>query len=362
MQMKKTDYKKSAVSGQDRGQRGIKALFAAMTVILLFSVIAVAGWAKSRELTIYTPLEDDQVPRYLESFKAKYPDIKLNIVRDSTGVITAKLLAEKNNPRADVVWGCAASSLLVLDDEGMLEAYAPQGVERVTPSFRDKANPPKWVGIDAWMTAFTVNKVELAKRKLPMPKSFADLINPVYKGLITMPNPASSGTGFLTVSGILQLLGEKKGWEYLDKLHANISQYVHSGSKPAKLAGQGECVIGISFDYRGIVQKQKGDPVEVIFPKEGSGWDVEANALIRKKDIKPEARLFLDWALTADVMKEYNKSYAILSIKDGAVVPAGYPADPVKQLAKNDLMWAAKKRAAILDEWSKRYDSKSESK
>ena len=331
-------------------------------LFIFIALLTISGCRKNQEITIYTPLEEDQVPRYLSTFKAQYPEIKINIVRDSTGVITSKLLAEKDNPKADIVWGCAASNLLVLDDEGLLEGYAPKGIERLTGEFRDTANPPKWVGIDAFMTAFTVNKTLLAKKKLKLPLSYDDIIKPEFKGSIVMPNPESSGTGFLTVSGILQLMGEENGWKYLDKLHANILYYTHSGSKPAKLAGQGDCMIGISFDYRGIIQKQNGDPVDIVFPKEGSGWDVEANALIKKKNIKSEAKLFLDWAISDIVMKEYSKSFAILSIKGVSQIPEGYPEDPIKQLAKNDLKWAAKNRSAILEKWISRYDSKSEPK
>jgi len=87
---------------------------------------------------------------YLPLFQKTYPDIKVNKVRDSTGVVTAKLLAEKDNPTADVVWGLAASSLLIAEKQGMLEPYAPKGLEAVQPQFRDSENPPKWVGIDVW--------------------------------------------------------------------------------------------------------------------------------------------------------------------------------------------------------------------
>ncbi|MGQ7886269.1 putative 2-aminoethylphosphonate ABC transporter substrate-binding protein [Paenibacillus sp. WC2504] len=317
----------------------------------------------SKELTVYTALEDDAIKSYLASYKKKYPDIKLNIVRDSTGVITAKLLAEKDNPQADVVWGLAATSLLVLDQSNQLEPYAPQGVDRILPEFKDKNVPEHWVGIDAWETAFIVNKTEMEKRKLPIPESYADLIKPEYKGLITMPNPSSSGTGFLTVSGLIQLEGQDKAWNYMNKLHDNVAMYVHSGSKPAKLAGTGEYPIGISFGYRGLQEKKNGSPVEVVFPKEGSGWDVEANALIKKKTIKQVSQQFLDWAVTDEAMKEYNKNYAILAIKtDNSQLPEGYKVDPMKQLIKNDLNEIAKNRASILAEWDQRYNTKSEPK
>ncbi|MDF2837371.1 MAG: iron transporter substrate-binding protein, partial [Paenibacillus sp.] len=318
---------------------------------------------ESDEITVYTALEDDQLKEYLKSYYAQYPDVKLNIVRDSTGIITAKLLAEKDNPQADVVWGVAATSLLVLDQNGMLEPYSPAGIDRIQPEFKDSNEPAHWVGIDAWETAVTVNTVELEKKGLAIPQSYEDLIKPEYKGLITMPNPASSGTGFLTVSGLLQLMGEEKAWEYLDKLHENIGLYTHSGSKPAKMAGTGEYPIGISFGYRGISEKESGSPVEVVFPTEGSGWDVEANALMKKDSIKKAAQDFLDWAITDDAMAEYAKNYPIVSVKnDSAEIPAGYSKNPTEQLIKYDLQSAAKNRDAVLSEWSARYDAKSEPK
>ncbi|MCS6907446.1 MAG: putative 2-aminoethylphosphonate ABC transporter substrate-binding protein [Anaerolineales bacterium] len=316
----------------------------------------------SGEITVYTALEDDQIAVYLPLFEAKYPNIKVNIVRDSTGIITAKLLAEKDNPQADVVWGLAASSLLIADQMGMLEPYAPAGLERIRPSFRDEKNPPHWVGIDAWFSAFCVNTVELQAKNLPMPTSWADLIKPEYKGLIVMPNPNSSGTGYLSVSAILQLKGEEEGWKYLDALHENIAVYTHSGSKPCKMAGAGETVIGISFDYRAIKQKAEGQPIEPVFPKEGSGWEIEANALIKKPEIKPAARLFLDWAISPEAMEKYAASYPITAAETSVPIPEGYPADPVAQLIKNDFNWAAANRERILNEWLKRYDAKSEPK
>ncbi|MFO0209352.1 MAG: extracellular solute-binding protein, partial [Pseudanabaena sp.] len=129
-------------------------------------------------ITIYTALEDDQLSEYLPLFQKTYPDIKVNKVRDSTGVVTAKLLAEKDNPTADVVWGLAASSLLIAEKQGMLEPYAPKGLEAVQPQFRDSENPPKWVGIDVWESAFCVNTVEVGKKNLQIPTSWADLIKP----------------------------------------------------------------------------------------------------------------------------------------------------------------------------------------
>lgn len=318
--------------------------------------------AESKSLTIYTALEDELIDPYLTTYKEQYPDVELNVVRASTGDITARLLAEKDNPQADVVWGTAATSLLTLEDVDLLEPYAPKGVEKVDAKFKGEGANPTWVGINAWMTGITVNNAELEAKGLPVPQSYADLLDPMYKGLISMPNPASSGTGYLTVTGLVQSMGEDAAWEYMDKLHENIGVYTHSGSAPSKLSASGEYPIGIGMEYKGLMMKQEGYPVDVVFPTEGSGWDLEANALIKKDDIKEEAKQFLDWAITEDAMMEYGKNYAITSIEVDNEIPEGYPADPLAQMIDVDLALSAKNRQATLDKWISKYDGKSQAK
>ena len=315
------------------------------------------------ELTIYTAIEEELIPTYLESFEKKYPEVDVNIIRDSTGVITAKLLAEGENTSADVVWGTAASSLLALDEKGMLAGYSPKGVERVQPLFKDSSQPEKWVGNTAFMTGIAVNKKELEKKNLPMPKSYEDLLKPEYKGTLVMPHPASSGTGFLTVSAWLQMMGEEKGWDYMKKLHKNVATYTHSGSKPAKLASAGEYPIGVSMVYSAVKEKQKGSPIEVVLPKEGLGWEVEANALINKEDSENReiAEAFLDWAISDEAMKEYFDANGFATVENDFKTPEGFPADVDSQLFdKNDLKWAAENREAILSKWEKEFGQKAE--
>ncbi|MCL2785127.1 MAG: putative 2-aminoethylphosphonate ABC transporter substrate-binding protein [Propionibacteriaceae bacterium] len=323
---------------------------------------ALFGDADKGEIVVYTALEDEQVEEYLAVFNAAYPDIEVNIVRESTGIITAKLLAEKDNPVADVVWGTAASSLLVLDDEGMLEPYAPAGVNTILPQFKSSKSVPTWVGIDVWETAFTINTVELAKLGLTVDdiQSYQDLLRPELKGHIVMSNPSSSGTGLLTVTGLLQLSDKntEAGWDYLTALHENIDQYVHSGSKPAKMAGAGECVIGVSFGYIGIKQKRDGNPVEVVFPLEGSGWDLEANALMKKDQMNRAAQTFLDWAISDEAMALYKVNYPIIANGQGGKYE-GFSTNPVDQLIDNDLAWVAANRESILEAWTAKFDGKS---
>lgn len=328
------------------------------------ATLAFAGAASAQktELLVYTALETDQIKAYEQAFTKAHPDIAIKWVRDSTGVITSKLLAEKANPQADLVVGVSASSLAVFDNEGMLQPYAPKGLDKISAKYRDPKNPPAWVGMDVYGAAICFNTVEAQKQGLPKPATWKDLLNPIYKGKIVMPNPASSGTGYLDVAAWLQMWGEADAWKYMDGLHQNIAQYTHSGSKPCRQAGAGEFPIGLSFEYRAVTTKKSGAPIDVIFPTEGLGWDLESSGIM-KSTKKPEAaRKLMDWLATPEAMELFAKNFAVVAVP-GIAKPLDFvPADYEARLIKNDFAWSAKNRDKILAEWLKRYDAKSEPK
>ena len=337
----------------------IGIIAAVMTASVLFTGCGDKGESK-KEITVYTALEEDIINQYLDDYEKEHSDVKVNIVRDSTGVITAKLKAEKDNPIADVVWGVGATNLLTVEDQ--LEAYSPKGVERVPKKFKDSNETPKWVGMEIAEAGFIVNTEELKNKGLEIPKSYEDLLKPEYKGLITMPNPVSSGTGFLTIVGLIESMGEENAFKYLDKLNENIAMYTHSGSKPAVNASKGEFPIGISIIYRGLKEKSNGSPVEVVFPKEGVMWDVEANGLVKKDNIKDEAKEFLDWAISDTAMKEYQVNYPLVTVDNNYKIPDDYPENVKDLLVNMDFEHIGKEKDKVTDEWNKRYDSKSEKK
>jgi iron(III) transport system substrate-binding protein len=265
-----------------------------------------------------------------------------------------------------MVWGLAATSLLVLEAEGMLVGYAPKGLDKIPANFRDAKNPPTWVGMDVWGATVCFNTVEAQKQNLPKPETWKDLLKPEYKGQVVMPNPASSGTGFFDVSAWLTLWGDDNGkgggWKYMDGLHQNIAQYTHSGSKPCNMAASGEYVVGISFEYRANANKAKGAPIDLVFPKEGLGWDLEAFAIHKGTKKGDAARKLADWASSKDAMKLYGKNFAITAQPGVAEPLANVPKDYEARLVKMDFTTTAANRERVLAEWIKRYDSKSEAR
>jgi iron(III) transport system substrate-binding protein len=339
-----------------------------LAALALTAAACGAAWAQKTQLLVYTALETDQLKAYQEGFNKAHPDIDIKWVRDSTGVITAKLLAEKANPQADVVMGVAASSLALLDKQGMLEPYRPLNLDAVMSAYRDNKNPPAWFGMDVWGATVCFNTVEAAKKNIPKPEAWKDLVKPVYKGQIVMPNPASSGTGFFDVTAWLTLFGDEMldksgkagGWKFMDGLHQNIAQYTHSGSRPCNMAASGEFVVGISFEYRANSNKAKGAPIDLVFPKEGLGWDLEAFAIHKGTKNLAASRKLADWASSKDAMILYGKNFAITAQPGVAPPLPNVPKDYESRLVKKDFYWEAEHRERILAEWNKRYAAKSE--
>jgi iron(III) transport system substrate-binding protein len=335
-------------------------------LVALAAFSSAGAFAQKTQLLVYTALETDQIKAYQDGFNKHYPDIDLKWVRDSTGVITAKLLAEKANPQADVVMGVAASSLALLDKQGMLQPYAPLNLDAIMSKYRDPKSPPAWWGMDVWGATVCFNTVEAQKRNIPKPETWKDLTKPVYKGQIVMPNPASSGTGFFDVSAWLTLWGDDNGkgggWKYMDALHENIAQYTHSGSKPCNMAAAGEYVMGISFEYRANTNKAKGAPIDLVFPKEGLGWDLESFGIMKGTKHLDAAKKLADWASSKDAMLLYGKNFAITAQPGVAAPLANVPKDYEARLVKMDFATTAANRERVLAEWTKRYDSKTEQK
>ncbi len=328
-------------------------MVAAAAAVMAGSVLA------KTELTVYTAIEADDLKRYAAEFNKSNPDIEIKWVRDSTGIVTAKLLAEKSNPHADIVWGLAATSLMLLKNEGMTQAYMPKGGDKLDSKFIDTDKPPHWTGMDAWVAAICVNTIEAEKNGLPTPTSWKDLTKPIYKGHVVMPNPNSSGTGFLDVASWLQLFGEEGGWKFMDGLHQNIAWYTHSGSKPCRQAGSGETPIGVSFAYRGAKVKNKGAPINIIIPSEGIGWDMEATAIMKGTKNLEAARKLADFTVSKEANVMYNSVYAVIAYPGIAQAVKNYPDSAAAAMIDNDFEWVASNRMRILKEWQKRYDSKS---
>lgn len=319
---------------RNRFDRIKKALVTAFC-LAFFAAPALAA----TNLTVYTAVEPELLPRYLKDFTARYPDITITWVRDSAGPIGARLLAEKNAPKADVVFGLALSSLLPLAEHGILEPYRPKGIEALSSGMFDTNDPPLWVGINSWGAAICVNTKELTTKGLPEPESWQDLTNPKYKGFIATASPVTSSTMYMNVSSWIQSMGEDNAWEYMQKLHKNVKMYTHSGCKPAQMAAQGEVPIGLASAACAQPYIDRRAPIKLIVPKEGTGWDLEVSALVKGSKNKEAAQKLLDFCTSPEVARvAVEKAYIPAredALTEGAkkARAAFLPSDPLKSAA-----------------------------
>jgi iron(III) transport system substrate-binding protein len=339
----------------------IKKISVPLLVFSFCLFLGTTAFAAKKPVVVYTSLETDETVEYLKLAEKELPNLDIKIIRLSTGELGARMLAERNNPQADLVWGWAVTNMDDFRDRGMLEKYKPKGWGKIPDRFKDPNG--FWVAIDLYMAAFVLNTKVMAKNNLPKPAGWNDLLNPVYKGQLIMPNPASSGTGFLQVASLLEMLDpeyankpvkKNKGWEFLEKLDKNMGQYIKSGSKPAKLTAAGEYAIGCSFAFVYSSLKKQGFPVEMVLPQEGAGYELEANALLKGAKHKAAAKKFLDWAINQSAMREYAKFKLGVTVP-GIPGPADLPQLETIKLAPMDFPWQATNRGEILVIWQDKF-------
>ncbi|MGH2522369.1 MAG: ABC transporter substrate-binding protein [Anaerolineales bacterium] len=315
----------------------------------------VAAAAQAGTITAYTALEENEIAEYIAVAKKELPDVDVKVLRLSTGDLGARLLAEAANPQHDVIWGWAITNMLDPRITALMEPYAAKGVDKLPAAY--KAPDNKWFSATGYMAAFCVNTEVLKAKNLPMPTSWKDLAKPVYKGEVVMPNPVSSGTGYLQVAALLQSQGTEKGWQFLKALDGNVAQYIKSGSRPCKAARSGEYAIGASLAFAAIQSIEEGFPIKMVIPSDGAGYEIEASALMKSSKNKVDARRFLDWTLSPAAVALYGKYKEIVPItgapRSKAAQTAGLPADLAKVLYPMDFARSAKERDSTLGAWQK---------
>ena len=277
-----------------------------MTIAVLLALLPAPPASTNEDrLVIYTAFEENELKTFWDQFKKDVPDLaaKASYIRGSTGPIIARLEAEKANPQADVVWGVFNDYMTGAAKKGLLEPYAAKESNAIAARFKHPEN--MWQGVTLLTVAFAANQKKMTELKLSPPRSWADLLDPKYKGHIVMSNPSTSGTAYLLLASHAARLGEDRMWEYYDALDKNLSQVTKSGGAPGRMAASGETPIGIALAYEVEVAKKQGAPIDVIWPSDGVPWTFEGNGLVKGAKNPQNAKRFLDWAVSKSAMASY---------------------------------------------------------
>ena len=261
----------------------------------------------------------------IQTVFAKTTGIKVNMSQKGSGESLAQLIAERANPKTDVWFGGTGDPHLQAAESGLSLEYKSASLPSLHAWAQAQAQQSQYrtVGIYSGPLGFGYNPELLAKKKLPVPKSWADLLNPGFKGEIQVANPASSGTAYTMVATLVQLMGEEKAFDYMKLLHKNISQYTRSGTGPIKAVARGETTVSISFVHDGPGEKMQGFAVETITPAEGTGAEIGSMSIIKGARNLEQAKKFYEWSLTgpAQELGAAAKQFQLPSAKSAKVDP-----------------------------------------
>ena len=316
--------------------------------------------AAADDLVVYTAAAEADIAKIESAFRATHPDATIRWVRDSSTRIATRLIAEAADPKADVVWALPATRLEALAERNLLLPYAPPDRERLDAGLSDPSQPPRWLGLRAWMAGLCFNPTVAAKLQIPRPASWQDLLKPAYAGRILMPHPDATATGYMIVANWIRQLGEAEAWTFMDALHRNVAAYTGSGTRPCSMAAQGEeYPVGVSYAFLAARMQAKEEPVEAILPLDPLAWDVEGVAILRGSPREAAAKVFVDWSVGEIADRLYRHDFAVTA-RSGGPSLKHLPADLRQRMAANDFRWLAQNRDRIIAEWRRRYDAKSE--
>jgi len=230
---------------------------------------------------------------------------KVSVVQKATGEMLAQIKAEKANPKGDIWWAGPADSYLQAADEGLLEEYRSPNVaqlydwaQRITDVSKHRV-----AGVYGGILSLGYNTEIGDKKKLPVPKCWKDLTNPALKGEVMLGNPSSSGTAYLMLASLVQVMGEDEAFRYLVELNRNVTSYARSGIGPMTAVTRGEVYLGSTVLHGVINEIVRGFPVLPILPCEGVGYEVGSMAIIKGARNLGAAKKFYDWALTSEAQK-----------------------------------------------------------
>ena len=253
-----------------------KGLIVLLLITLLFTILADHGGKES--IVICASSEQYRNDALQEQLSAVFPDRNIIVMYMSTGKAAAKVFAEGPSTEIDILVGLETGYLNKIRDDlaDISGASRIPYMEGITPG--DNGN--RWVTWERQAGAIIVNKDILAKYGLEAPATYEDLLKPEYKGLVAMPDPKSSGTGYFFYKNWCNLWGEEDALSYVDALFENLKQFTESGSGPIKLLRQGEVAIGLALTFQAVSEINDGQPFEIIYPPEGSPYSLTGTAVI----------------------------------------------------------------------------------
>ena len=303
---------------------------------------------RDEALHLYTALDTNEAKIYIRAFEEE-SGIQVRWVRLSAGEVLVRIRSERTNPQVALWFGGPSPEFIVAKGEGLLAPYAPRIDFEPPPSTFDDEH--YWTGFYFGAIGFASNTEILARKGIAPPASWYDLVKPDLRGEISVAYAYTSGTANTLLAAIVQMMGEDAGFDYIAKLDRNVHHYNRSGSACVTQVGFGEVAVGIAFSHD-IVKKgpAKGYPVVLSFPKEGTGFEIGAMALVKGGPNQVAAKRFMDWVLSVRAQNLMQMWFRTPLNPMAEVAQGAVTADEVK-LIQFDSIWAATHRQRLVERW-----------
>jgi iron(III) transport system substrate-binding protein len=286
-------------------------IFTVLSMMLLLTTFAAEAQAKDKigwVGPVYKELSDSLQKGFGEYYKRTYgKEVEITFVRPGGWpVVVDKVRAWGGKPDADIFLGAGAPAHEILKKEGLLVPYRPKNWDKVPAEWHGmkvKDADDYWTCFAPWIVTNLYNEKVLKQLRLPPPKTWKDLLNPIYRGNIVQTLPYASGTQHEAIEIHLQAFGEKEGWAYNRLLAANLARFSTGSTDTTHMVSRGEVPIGIAQPQMNAMSARKdGYPVRDLLP-EKTILVPEAVALLKGAPNEAIGKIFLDWLFSMEGQK-----------------------------------------------------------
>lgn len=273
-------------------RNALKCLSVILVLAMLVPMLLTGCGAKKEKVLIFTSVEDYVIEDMNKRLGEQFPNYDITVEYVSTGNHAAKLLTEGKNTECDITYDLEYAYMEQLAEAGVLADLSAYD----TSIYMADTVVSKNYLIQCRVGGAVILNTEVLKEKnLPEPTSYEDLLDPMYKGLISMANPKSSGTGYMFYKSLANAWGEDEAVAYFDELTPNVLQYTSSGSGPVNALLQKEVAIGFGMTSQAVKQINEGDPLKIVYFEEGSPFTLYGQSMIAGKDERPAVKEVFDF-------------------------------------------------------------------
>ena len=324
-------------------KRWIAAVMVGMMSLLLFA--GCGGTSQENQVLIYSSAEEYRNEYFLERLREEFPDYEITIEYMPSGNQAAKLLAEGSSTACDITYDLEYGYIEELRE------YLADVSEYDTSIFVDELVDPGNNVLPETRNGgcIAVNTKLLQEKGLAEPTCYEDLLKPEYKGLISMPNPTSSGTGYMFLKSLVNAWGEEEAFEYFDALSENILQYTSSGSGPVNALVQGEAAIGLAMTAQTVTEINNGAELKILFFEEGSPYSTYYMGMIKGKESNQAVKEVFDFFYSELVREDKELYFPEKIYKDKDFTIENYPTDIQYADMSNN---SAEEKERLLEKWN----------